>query len=759
MTAQPFTEPVPPTEPAESASPAASGRTRARWQLWRSPDGQPSWSRPVLLVVAALAALLYSWNIAHSGYAYFYSTAVKSMSVSWKAFFYGALDPGATITIDKLAGSFLPQALSARIFGFHQWSLTLPQVFEGVVSVLVIHRIVRRWAGAVPAALAAGLFALTPVLASMFGHPMEDGALTMCLVLAADSYQRAVLEGRRRSLLLAGMWVGLGFQAKMMQAWIVLPALAVGYLFTAPPKLRRRLLDLLLAGVVAAAVSFAWILLYTLTPANDRPYIDGSTNNSAVSMVFGYNGFGRFGVNVAGSVAGFGPGGGARGNAPGGGGFFGPPGGARGELPGAGALGTGGPGGGFAPPGGPTGPGAGSLPGGGQVPGGQFGGGTGGRTGGANFRLAGQATGPGKLFTGRFVTQIGWLYPLAFAALLFGLAGWLRRRRRVDRLGTGLLMWGVWLATTMAVFSEINIPHTAYMATLAPPLVALSGFGIHEFWRAYRRGGVAAWTLPTVIAVQAGWTVYLARDYTSFVPWLTPTVIVAGAGAVFGLVVGLLARRAPDRFPLTRFGHRARLRLAVTALVAGVAAMVLMPTAWSLSVLDSRDDGSAFDATAGPSAAGFGLSATATLTAEQTELLTYLDAHRGSARYVMATTSWNTAAPYIEATGQKVLPMGGFSGTVPEPTLAAFKQLVQSGQVKFVMVATSAGPGGGNPAGASGTSTVASITTWVQSACAKVPAADYGGTASTATELAGPFRPGGGTGTGTLYQCSSSSAS
>jgi 4-amino-4-deoxy-L-arabinose transferase-like glycosyltransferase len=296
------------------------------------------------------------------------------------------------------------------------------------------------------------------------------------------------------------------------------------------------------------------------------------------------------------------------------------------------------------------------------------------------------------------------------------------------------------------------------MATLAPPLAALSGFGIHQFWRAYRRGGAAAWTLPTVIAAQAGWTVYLARDYTSFAPWLTPTVIVVGAVAVLGLVAGLLARRAPDRLPLTRFGRRARLRLAVTALVTGVAAMVLMPTAWSLSAFDSQDDGSAFDASAGPSGGGFGLSATATLTAEQTKLLAYLDAHRGSARYLMATTSWNTAAPYIEATGQKVLPMGGFSGSVPEPTLAAFKELVRSGQVKFVMVATSAGLGGGNPAGVGGTSTVTSITTWVEGACATVPAADYGGTVSTTTELAGPFQPGGGSGTGTLYQCSPSSA-
>ena len=355
--------PVPLSESGSAAADSGAGRARAarpRWAFWRSPLDQPVWSRPALLAIAALAALLYARNIADSGYAYFYSTAVKSMSVSWKAFFYGALDPGATITIDKLAGSFLPQALSARIFGFHEWSLTLPQVIEGVISVLVMHRIVRRWAGPVPAILGAGIFTLTPIVASMFGHPMEDGALTMCLVLAADACQRAVLEGRLRSLVFAGFWVGLGFQAKMMQAWIIVPALGIAYLVAAPPRLRRRLLHLLVAGVVTAAVSFSWIMLYTLTPANDRPYVDGSTNNSAVAMVFGYNGFGRFGVSVDGSVAGFGTGGGgARGGAGGGAGGAPsggtPTGGAPGGFGGGGASGVqsgaGGPGG----PGGPGG--------------------------------------------------------------------------------------------------------------------------------------------------------------------------------------------------------------------------------------------------------------------------------------------------------------------------------------------------------------------------------------------------------------------
>lgn len=140
----------------------------------------------------------------------------------------------------------------------------------------------------------------------MFGHSMEDGALTMCLVLAADSWQRAVMEGRLRSLCWAGVWVGLGFQAKMLQAWMVLPALGLGYLLAAPNGLGRRLWYLGAAGLVMLAVSLSWIALYTFTPAADRPYVDGSTNNSAVAMVFGYNGVERFGIPSGSGVSGSG---------------------------------------------------------------------------------------------------------------------------------------------------------------------------------------------------------------------------------------------------------------------------------------------------------------------------------------------------------------------------------------------------------------------------------------------------------------------
>ena len=797
--------------------------------MWLSPDDQPRWARPALLGIAVAAAVLYAWNITQAGYAPFYSVAVKSMSVSWKAFFYGAFDPQATITIDKLAGSFLPQALSARIFGFSAWSLALPQVIEGVVSVLVMYRVVRRWAGAPAGLLAAGIFALTPIAASMFGHSMEDGALTMCLVLAADAYQRAVMEARLRSLMLAGVWVGLGFQAKMLQAWMVLPALAIGYLVSAPTRLWRRVWQLGVACLVMLAVSLSWIALYTFTPASDRPYVDGSTNNSAVAMVFGYNGLERFGISVNGAVT-SGPG-----VTTGGGGTGRPQAtrsgtgqsgtGAAGNQANPGSTGTGAAGGIPAAGGAaPSGAAAGAVPGGAAPTGAAAAGGA--AAGGASAGAApggtapnagangtsstgstgGTAAGPGfgggsggssfgsgwtKLLGSEYAPEIGWLYPLAVLALVFGLA-WTRRAKRDDRVRAGFVLWGVWLATFGLIFSKMSmIPHTAYMSSLAPPLAALPAAGIVMFWRAFRAGGWRAWVLPAAVAAQLAWALYVWHYYPGFLPWARDAMAVAGIAATVVMIAALVSRRA-------------RIRLVTVSLACGVAAVIAAPGAWAASVLDTKYGGSSFNASAGPvggfgggggggaptgrqgvSAAaigrymervlggggtpasaggdrsttgfpagagfgggngaptggggGIGMSATTTLTSAEQQIYDYVSAHRDGASYLMAVGSWEEAGQYILATGQEVMDMGGFSGTVPEPTLTQVKNLVHTGQLKFFLISGS-GSGAGFGGGGGG-SVSTTIDEWVSSACTEVPAKDYG----TST-----------TGTGTLYACSRS---
>jgi 4-amino-4-deoxy-L-arabinose transferase-like glycosyltransferase len=781
-----------PLDPPADNDPRPSGaRPRRRWEVWLSPDDQPGWARPALLGIAVAATVLYAWNITRAGYAPFYSVAVKSMSESWKAFFYGAFDPKATITIDKLAGSFLPQALSARVFGFSAWSLALPQVIEGVVSVLIMYRVVRRWAGVPAGLLAAGIFTLTPIAASMFGHSMEDGALTMCLVLAADAYQRAVMEGRLRSLLLAGVWVGLGFQAKMLQAWMVLPALAVGYLVAAPVRFPRRLWQLGVATVVMLAVSLSWVAVYTFTPASDRPYIDGSTDNSAVAMVFGYNGLERFGITVNGAVT-SGPGvttGGAGAGGPGatatgtqsapgaGAGASGGVAGAGGESPASGA------------PGG-TAPTAGSA--GAAETGGTPGtGGTGGQAGSSRAQTAPGSAGSGfgtgwtKLLGSEYGPEIGWLYPLAALALVFGLA-WTRRAKRDDRVRAGFVMWGAWLVSYGLIFSKMSmIPHTAYMSSLAPPLAALPAAGIVMFWRAYRAGGWRAWMLPAAVAAQLAWALFLWHYYPGFLPWARDAAAAAGVVAIVVMAAARLSRRT-------------RIRLVTVGLAGGVAAVIAAPGAWAASVLDTAYGGSSFNASAGP-AGGFGggggapsggagqaavaagpfndrvpadgsgpagpggerpaggfpagagaggggitSSATTSLTSAEQLIYDYVSAHRDGASYLMAVGSWEEAGPYILATGQEVLDMGGFSGSVPEPTLGQVKDLVRTGQLRFFLTSGSGAGGGAGFGAGSGKSTATTIDSWVSSACTKIPAKDYSSTA-TATATAG---------TGALYACS-----
>src|SRR5580658_5090374 len=274
-----------------AAAPSPSGR--ARLALWRSPAGQPPWARPALLAVAALAALSYFWNIAAQQPEIFYATAVRSMSMSWHNFFFAAFDPRATVSIDKLPGALWLQVLSVRLFGLHLWALNLPQAIEGTLTVLVLYRAVRRLTGPGVAIVAAVVCACTPATVGLNRGNVSDSLLVLFLVLAADAASAAVVTGRIRSLLLAGLWVGLAFQAKMLEAWLIVPSLLVIWLLAAPPGWRRRLLAATGMAAVTVVVSLSWMLAVSAVPHQDRPYVDGSQHDSLFAQVFEYNGFSR----------------------------------------------------------------------------------------------------------------------------------------------------------------------------------------------------------------------------------------------------------------------------------------------------------------------------------------------------------------------------------------------------------------------------------------------------------------------------------
>ncbi|MQY34558.1 hypothetical protein SRB17_25280 [Streptomyces sp. RB17] len=267
---------------------------RAARKRGSRPDVPASWERPALAAVLVVAALLYAWGIGHAAIHPYYSAAIRSMASSWRAFLFGGLDPSGSITLDKLPGAFWPEAVSVWLFGPSTWAAALPQVIEGVLTVWLLHRIVRAWAGPFAALVAALTLTFTPVTVVLNRATIPDTALTLLLVAAAGALQKAVRSGRLLPLITCGIWVGLAFQTKMLQAWLVLPVFAVVYLLAAGGSPLQRAARLLLSGAVTLAVSCSWALLAWATPAADRPYIDGTSNNNPFSLVFGYNGLSRF---------------------------------------------------------------------------------------------------------------------------------------------------------------------------------------------------------------------------------------------------------------------------------------------------------------------------------------------------------------------------------------------------------------------------------------------------------------------------------
>ncbi|MFF4799175.1 ArnT family glycosyltransferase [Streptomyces sp. NPDC001351] len=589
-------------------------------------------ARPAWWAIMLVATVLFTWDIQHSTYHSFYSETARSMTESWKGFLFGSFDPGNTITIDKLPGFLWPQALSARIFGFHPWALTLPQVIEGVLSVAVLHRAVRRWAGESAGLLAAGAFALTPAVAGLFRTEVEDPAFTLCVLLAANATLRAAREARLRPLLMAGLWVGLGFQAKMLEAWAVLLALGLLYLVSAPATLRRRLAHLATAAAVCVAASASWMVLVALTPAQDRPFIDGTTDNSAFSQVVGYNFLSRFaslGISAK----------------------------ATGSVAATTMAGTA-----------PAHSGAEGQP----------------------------AALWAKMFGPSLASQVGWLYPVAALSVVCGLVWLRGRHRtdplRAGFLLWGVWLATYFLVFSAGAVGA----HTYYMGVVAVPLAALFGGGMVQFWRAWRRGDrTRSWALPTAAVSTMVWSAFIATRY-SFLPWLAPAAMVAGSGGLLLLVLSrTTGGRAPSRIAVLGVGAVLVGMLLPSAAWAstvldpkyghsGMGAAGPVST-WHDHRHDRAPGGSPPRARK-PHENTVRYDYRTALTREQRRFLASMQARQGHAAFVFATTSWRSASPYILFAGAKVLPMGGFTGAAPTPTNAEFRSLIATGRLRYVVL-------------------------------------------------------------------------
>ena len=471
--------PASPTRPSGAfTSLRTRWRTEQPWRFWRSPADQPAWARPALLVVATLAALAYSWYIDRAYLEPFYGGAARSMAMNWHNFFFGAADPWGTVSVDKLPGALWVQALSLRIFGFHVWALVLPQVIEGVLTVLVLYRTVRRVAGAGAGLVAAVVMAGSPVVILLDRGNISDSLLILLLVLAADATLRACRSGQLRSLLWAGVLVGFAFQAKMLQAWLVLPALFLAYLVAAPAaSFSRRVWHLAATTLAVAVVSLSWMSVASLVPESSRPYVDGSCNDSLFVQVFSYNGFSRFGADPL-STAGC-------------------------HRPSTWLL---------------------TL------------------SAYANREgagISGLGASWDRLLQGPFGHDAAWLLLPAVVSAVWLLV--LRRGKgRTDLQRAAVLLWFVWLLVTFGFFSGGLVLNSYYLAALIPPVAALCGMGGLAAWHRRRLRAVRV-VLAALTAATVAVTVALVPDYVGVRNWIIASAVVVGLLAVVVLAGSLRA--------------------------------------------------------------------------------------------------------------------------------------------------------------------------------------------------------------------------
>ncbi len=632
---------------------------------WLSVRTWP-WHRWALIGVLLVAVFFSFYRLNQEEYGnLYYAAAVKSMLTSWHNFFFVSFDPGGFVTVDKPPLGLWVQAASAALFGFNGLSLLLPQAVAGVLSVLLLYHLVRRTFGPTAGILAALILAVTPISVAANRNNTMDSLLVLTLLLAAWAALRAAETGRLRWLLLGMGLVGVGFNIKMLQAFLVLPAFYLLYLLSPPIPWWKRLLHLTGATALLLAVSFSWAIAVDLTPPEERPFVGSSKDNTVTELIIGHNGLSR--LLPGGIRALTGPGGlFSSSDAP-----AVPP-----AAPPPGNLPPGPPPGGQPlpppPPGGqPLPPPPGNRPpspsGPGLPPGGRSGSASPpaqppGRRGGGFSNEVGEP-GSFRLLNQQLAGQISWLLPLAGLGLLA--AAWQTRLRfPLTRKHQSLLFWAAWLAPMIGFFSVANLFHRDYLEMLSPAIGALAGAGLVALWVEYRREGWRGWLLPLALLGSALFEALIMADFPAWSRWLTPLVL-AMSGAAAALLI--LRRRG------------GWLRTAAAA--AGVLVLLIPMAVWAwIPVWYGGHAGLPY---AGPELLTNSQHATIP---ESNRLVDFLLAHQGEATYLAATLNAQTAAPLILATGEPVMALGGFSGGDNILTTEELAGKVADGTVRFFLI-------------------------------------------------------------------------
>ncbi|MBT3339162.1 MAG: hypothetical protein HN855_15465 [Anaerolineae bacterium] len=251
-----------------------------------------------LVAILALGAFLRLYELgAYSIGNTYYAATVKSMLSSWSNFFFGAFEPGGSVTVDKPPLGFWVQSISAGLLGVNGFALALPNALAGIGSIALTYYLVKEQFSRGAGLVAALTLAVIPVTVSTERNNTIDGLLVFVLLLAAWAVWKSVQSGKFRYLLLGAFIVGLGFNIKMLQAYMILPALYGLYFFGAKKGWFTRIWQLGVATILLVAVSLSWAIAVDLVPEKNRPFIGSSDDNTVMELIIGHNGLSRLGLN------------------------------------------------------------------------------------------------------------------------------------------------------------------------------------------------------------------------------------------------------------------------------------------------------------------------------------------------------------------------------------------------------------------------------------------------------------------------------
>jgi 4-amino-4-deoxy-L-arabinose transferase-like glycosyltransferase len=745
----------------------------------------------LLAGILILSGFLNLWNIWNQGNTnYYYAAAVKSMLVNPGIGFFNSFDPAGFITIDKSPVGLWVQAAFAAVLGFSGWILVLPQALAGIGSVALIYFIISRPFGK-PAGLVAALaLAVTPIFVAISRNGTMDTQMIFVLLLAVWVVLKATRERSLPWFLASVVLIGIGFNIKMIQAFIVVPAvLAVYFLGTTDVAWKKRILHVGLAVVVLLAVSLSWAVAVDMVPTDQRPYIGGSGDNTVLGLIINYNGLHRLGIDdMSGSSVTGGPGTSASGMPGQGqnrsimavagqmGSTFPGPGGSQGtygSTPGA-------------PPSGMTFSGEGQQPAfSGMQPPGSSGLISGSAPGGGGGMNSGGSPSIFRVFGNGLAGDISWL--LAFA--LIGVLAWVRRPNALSLKGfeeagfmseRGLILIAMllWFIPGFLYFSfTTGFWHDYYIATIAPPIAGLVGIGAAGLYRKYVTSSRMGWLLVIAVLVTGLLqTMFLSYD----AEWSGPLVplVLLGTLACTGLLAWIQVRKSP-----VLINHKTR----IIAVTLGI--LFISPLVWSCTPIMNGNGGTI--PTAGPqssrgggmnsgmtgdsllsgvvgpgnrsyntaAAGGFLGSQTSGVSvigggpqgmggegASTSQLAAYLLAHSTNETWILAVPNAQAGGDLISETGKPVMCLGGFMGSDQVLNLTTLQDYIREGKVRYFETggANGGGMGGGN----------SEIFSWVSSHCTAVPESEWGESTDTVAPAVNGMS--GQVSQNTLYDCAGS---